>query len=257
MEKEFNKLPLEMRSNILKYNPYMQRLNKPLRESTKRYFYEQYCDYPISKKEFVNYVNVFKPEQFAIFVKSDNYKVLLFNYDEERDQYEVDYYLLSVQASDVEEFIISYDYTQYQNDSFDNLMRTFAHNYKYEISYDVQLSINILKERSCDIVDPYYPYNYMKRQFIKEVSVHRHGSDLDQTYELITTLWYMIVSYNIWNRSNVEEELETIFFNLDNVIFDSLGHLLDEDNTEHMNVLNEQYDVNFDLISNHILTPLQ
>src|SRR5438445_13008697 len=140
---EFNQLPIEMSSNILKYNPYMQQLNKTYQQSTKHLFYEQYCDTPISQKEFVNYVNIFKPKQFSMFVLDENFKILLFTYNEELDKYIVDYYLFTIDLSDVEEYKMTYEYTYYHYNSFNHYIKLFSHNYKHQVFYDIQLSIDI------------------------------------------------------------------------------------------------------------------
>jgi hypothetical protein len=255
MEKKFNELPMDMRTSILGYNPYSQQLNTAYKQSTQYLFYNEYCDTPISQKEFINYVNIFKPEQFAIFVNADEkFKFILFTYDDVTNKYAADFYLLTIELVDVEEYKIIYEYTEYHMDSFNHLINTFKNNYQYDVFYDLQLSINILKERSCNQINPTYSYNFVKNQFVKHTTINTTGQDVNETFKLTTSLWYMIASYAIWNRSEID--IESVYYYLDDIIFDSMGEALD-DISQTINQLNKQYDTYFDLIANHILTPLK
>jgi hypothetical protein len=220
-----NQLPLEIQSHIIGYNPYMQRLNKTYGQTTKGYFYEKFCDSFISQNEFVHYVKLFKPVQFALFVeKDDQYRILLFN--NYNHLYQLTIYHFYIDNVDVEEYNINYDYTQLNMDTIANLFNYINHHFKYNVMYDVQLSLDILDERSqCTNVNSRYSYIYMLNQFTKNKTI-KHGSDINTLFDLIKKILYMIVSYKIMNDEDIDDVIVGLDFS--NIIFDALGQAIDD-----------------------------
>ena len=92
--------------------------------------------------------------------------------------------------------------------------------------YDVQLSLDILDERSqCTNVNSRYSYIYMLNQFTKNKTI-KHGSDINTLFDLIKKILYMIVSYKIMNDEDIDDVIVGLDFS--NIIFDALGQAIDD-----------------------------
>lgn len=63
----FNQLPLEIQAEILKLSNYQRCIKKSLNQYNLSLFRENIGNRPISKKEFLNYFNQYKPDNFIIF----------------------------------------------------------------------------------------------------------------------------------------------------------------------------------------------
>jgi hypothetical protein len=245
----FNQLPLEIQSHIIGYNPHMQQLNKTYRQTTRNYFYDKFCNSPISQNEFFHYVKLFKPVQFALFVdKGEHFRILLFN--QYNHFYQLTIYHLYITEIDVGEYKINYDYTQLHMDTFTNLIQTISHHFKHDMMYDVQLSLDILDERvQCTDINPRYSYVYMQHNFMQNVK-ETAGGDLSFIFNLIKKLWYMIMSYKIMNEENTENVIDELYFiQLDEMIFNEMGQLVNNDDIKE---LEEEYKNYYDIIMTHL-----
>lgn len=63
----FNQLPLEIQTEILKCSIYQRCIKKSLNQYNLSLFRENIGNKPISTKEFLNYFNQYKPDNFIIF----------------------------------------------------------------------------------------------------------------------------------------------------------------------------------------------
>lgn len=244
MLKEFNELPLEMQSHIISYNPYMQRLSKTYYQSTKSYYYDRYCHLPINKNEFINYVNQYQPQHFAVFVdKGHLFKVFLFQFIDQH-QYSVDFLTLSIDLVDVEEYRIMTDYGSFQIDTFTNLIATMGHNFKHHVYYDLSLTINILNKRPCIKINPLYGLEQTKTFFLGVLNKKLNGSDVDTLFSLLTKLNYLIVSYEMDQEKDNDNILSLLYYDINDITFDAMGNAIDDINNIIDLMMNDynQYD---------------
>jgi hypothetical protein len=238
MLKEFDLLPLEMRTNILRYNPYMRRMNKTFYETTKQFYYEEYCDLPISQNEFINYVNHYEPEHFKMIVdKGDTYKVFTFNSFGDH-KYDVEILTLSINNTDVEEYKIITDFNAFNVDLFKNLMFLFRHNFKWHVYYDLKLTQDIVNTRSCAVINPNYGLEYTQKNFENNMKYNIVGGDLNTMFSLITKIYYMKL-----NNENLEFGfLDFGFLDIDlNTTYDEMGNAIDYDMEEELKKIIEEY----------------
>ncbi len=66
----FNKLPIEIQAEILKCSIYQRCIKKSLNQYNLSLFCDNIGTRPVSKKEFLNYFNQYKPDYFIIFQKN-------------------------------------------------------------------------------------------------------------------------------------------------------------------------------------------
>lgn len=231
MLKEFNKLPLEIQSDVLQYNPYMRSLNKTFNESTKQYYYNNYCQLPISKKEFIKYVNLYHPSQFALFFNEDeDYKILVFTLSR-NDFYELDTFTITIDPIDIDEYKIIYKYGQYYIQQFNNIISTFNHYFAHDIYYDLNLTKNIISERRCDQLNDHYISNYITNELNKHIYIKKYESDYKHIMNLLTNIVYMTMNLEFGFHPNTIE-----------IIFDSMGNAIDGDDFDTtVDLLKKEY----------------
>ena len=256
MLKEFNELPLEMQSNILRFNPNMRKINKIFYEDTKQYYYDTYCQLPISQNEFMKYINKHLPDQFAIFsFQEENFKVLVFE-NKGEDFYYLREFTLKVDEIDIDEYFIRHDFDEYHVMKLNNLIKSFQYLYdNWIIYYDVQLTFNIVLERACSQINPQYEVEYTRTNFINNVQNIVFDNNLFSLFNMLSKLMYMYFSYLIYNNNlNDENVYEDLIIDLEDIVFNNRGEII-EIEIDLNDKLNE-YEKKYNKYYNHFLNQI-
>lgn len=246
LKEQFNELPIEMQSNILRFNPHMRSINKTFYHTTKQYYYDEYCQLPISKHEFINYINEYEPEQFAMFVdKGDTYKMLLFTSFGDMS-YQMMIMTFSENNVDIDEYKIIFDYSHFNIHQFKDLLFTIEHNFKYPYYFDVQLTKNIVKQRSCYNINQQYADDYINNYLQKFIHVNEYASDMDNIFDLIKKSFYLNESNEIYNKYGVILHYRNAILD---IIYNHMGDSIDDDYDidviikELIDDINEMYNI--------------
>jgi hypothetical protein len=226
----FNTLPLDLQSNILKYNPYARSLNKTYTNMNQQLFYEQQCDLPISKHEFVSYINQYSPKKFAIFVDEGlKFNIYMFNC------YYLNYHNIKEYIVDIYSFTWDNGIIFYYNcksGSVNQLLNTLSYSSSF---IDLILSKNILEQRPCQSYNPNYIQNYLTKHFNKIIN------EPDDLWELFKNKLYLM--YNIDINNNTYELVDFV----DDA--DTLYNF-DLNNQEFVDLIVDHYDTQYDLVYN-------
>lgn len=186
-------LPVDIKQEILKYNPYYYRLNKDI--YNKNLYYNNHCHLPISKQELFNYINDVVPRSFYIFTEDstgiltihefDIYDGINYVYDITQ-LYKADVYNGSIIKLNTKSNFFSINTLQITIDFIINLYKNT--NIVY---FDIYTTYNILSRRqSCIGINP----NYNKEitlNFIKSMLTKVNIVDLNSYFEWTKQIMYL------------------------------------------------------------------
>lgn len=184
----FNRFPKDIQLYILKENPNFMLVNKYSAQEGRHLFEEKYCNNPISKHEFINYIHSDMKPDFTIYaINNDIYEIWHFKYNGRH--YELDKVLAINRMTDILTQYVFIGDGDYLINSISNLYKT----YKY-IHYDIMSVNNIIKRRQChmDNFNFYYSMDYVNN--------------------MLTYMNDDITSENLFNMS-----LLNIYFNEENI----------------------------------------
>lgn len=232
----FNELPLDVQANILKYNPSMRSLNKTFHHYD-YLFYEQQCTLPISRREFLNYINQSQPSQFNLYYKT-NFSFVVYQFYKHLNGYIVDYYSFYLYTD-----YIKYRFT-FKSGSIDQLLNLVSFN--EHLYFDVLTIATIFQWRSCQ---PYIQ-DYIKLQFndFNKSPIQNLYASL---FNLIKNNLYLLSQYDLYNNTQLfgdfMEELEE-----DNLVNEHLNEdILRNVTPLYQQQFNHSYQL-FNLLYKHI-----
>lgn len=203
---DFNTLPKEMKDEILKYNPSSRQISTDYGHNPvfKQLYNQHYCDLPISKKEFLNYINTHHPENFILYLEDrDRYGFPRFSiYELEKKDY--DYYRQDLTVFNI--IPIDNEYT-FDIQYYDENITLSTYDFKFNF-IDLQTMMDIYQQRGC-------PY---KESLIKELdSDYRTGNDMLDAFNTLKNILYIhqewIMTFGDNHVSIIEEPLFYFIFN--------------------------------------------
>lgn len=245
-DNDFNQLPFDLQSNILKYSPYMKSLNKTYNQNTvaNLLYYQEQCHLPISKKEFINYIEQYNPKYFAVFESSEQvFTISVFHATTHPLYYNRDYYEYVKKSN-----VIYYNFN-FSSESIHIYYKYINNSQSY---YDLNLTLNILKERPCLHYNPNYIYNYINNQFNTLVYPIVFNQHINHVFIMLKQIIYMMMSYQIYHHRyniNFDYYLDEVSF----IIYDDNGLPID-DQSDLMKIYKNDYDVYHAVMVNLIKT---
>jgi hypothetical protein len=232
---QFNQLPTEIQTHVLKEYPNFRQINK--QQYKEKYLFDTlYCNLPVSKKEFLNYLKS-GVKNFVIYhfqdLITDIYSFSFYN-----NTYELLQYSMFIDNEDVDEFIIGNDKTvEISYEGWDDLVdHVLALD---DIYYDVKTVNYIVSKRGCHINN--YAMNYCIK-YMDDILALKvgDGGDIGHMYNKLFKLLYLTTSYDVikgLNHTFFSDSIELQFtgmgdvFNMDQANYDqTLEHI--KHNTE-------------------------
>lgn len=208
----FDKLPWEIKLEIVKYCPKFKTLSTQYNKE-KQLYYDMYGQVPISKKEMLDYINT-KPEKFMLFMGYDEgqNKACILN---KGIQYIVDFVNIEIEEFDTNEYQVIVERQKHKKiDDFE-----FYIQYIFKL-YDIKMDLVSQKE----IYDLRgFHTNYSHDRIQKQlVLIPSDISTLDGMYQSLTNLLFMKMNVDMYNHGYRE-----IYDHNDFEISYQDGHILD------------------------------
>jgi hypothetical protein len=177
MEKQielFNAFPQDVQLYILKENPTFRLISKYHATEGKQLFEDTYCNNPISKHEFLTYIDSNLKPSYTMYAINDN-KCKIIQFQNIRGKYIC--YIVVIKLNG-ELFTQSYvNYGIYNLKDIDKLYKK----YKY-IHYDINTVNNIIKKRNCNIHK--HNINYSIKYLDNMVSYKKNDVTLENFYNM-------------------------------------------------------------------------
>ncbi len=221
MQSYFNLLPRDAQMEILKYYPSYRSLSTSY-YNEQQTFYNQYCDEPISKKEFVHYFINNSPEYTVLYGDNkENKACIIVVIKKLKDKYMVHKIKISIMEEDIGEYVVNINQQKRKSDNPLNFI-SYLYDF-YDIIYDMMTMENIVLHRPCEAIKPGYSNMYIKKYF----QVPKYTEDIttiDGLYDNIRDLLYL--------RANIDDYIENIIGYYDDYgfIYDANGDLIDDEN---------------------------
>jgi len=209
MEGRIQYLPLDIQNIIREEYPYFARLSKQYYSGEKQL--QRLCNKRISKREFINYINIYQPEYFYAYYENDEiYYVLEGSLTEQG--YQIKTYIIKIERSKLtEQIILEIETPIYTKNMEDYLL------YVDELDYDLVTTYNIVKNlrKICK----------NGKQFVmKEFDIHLHMNtgpcNLDSLMNKIKTCIYLISNEMIiTNKVRLQIFIVPLHITVRNMIF--------------------------------------
>lgn len=210
---QFNDLPLDLQAEILKNSKYGRSISKTSSEHNPKLFYDEYCQFPISKQELLNYIKKFNPPYFILFCIGFHsfvayvfiwaggfYQVIEHHYENSR--------LLSYKRKTSQEYgLIN---AIYYSSNRDDVI----------VGADLNLTRSIIEQRQ-QCKDINYVNDYLKkevdRNLNKNLNPFKNNGSGEKLFLVVSKNLYLMINYYIIENGVIEEDL------IQNYVNDSVG----------------------------------
>lgn len=250
-----HQLPLEIQSIIRDEMPTFSRLSHI--HVAGKHIIEKLCNKDIGKLEFLNYIYLYEPDYFIIYMEeNDNYYVLEGikynnNYYNKNAYYNIIPYSVKINNESL--------YTKritMKKEGGQHLLIDDLHDYIMNLGnlyYDILTTYTIYKHlrKECNYLDDKF---YIKTQFNKHI-INEGNTDFDMLYNQLKICMYLVS-----NDMIIKNHLDFIIFVIPNQ--DLINHLIFDknntyigDNIDFINVqdfLDEIYDMTIEDVENFI-----
>lgn len=205
------KLPVELQTEILKYNPSFRQTSSIIYNNTyaQHQFVKQHCYTPITTREFEKYLYTYKPNYFIIYSEYE-YEFSKAEYYKEGNTYRVINTVLTLDNTDVDEYKFDIRKTRPLYIDLNQILDLDEE----IVQYDKDTTFNILKLRNCDTYLPNYSKKYTNSIF-NQLTLINKVNYRDDFYLFLKSLLYL----------NIDINNDDLY----NILFNSYGEPYDED----------------------------
>ncbi len=223
MNTYFNLLPRETQYEIYKRYPQFRTLSSQHYKEEQLY-YNQYCDLPISKNEFINYIKT--SSNFVLYVVGENdyhETYTVYHFSKTFGRYLIDIIKIYVDQVDEGEYIIKkHDRHKIVSANINTKNNIFEFIDELgDFNYDIVTMVNILSKRDCETIKPGYAKNYAKKYLnIQDENIET----LEGLYQHLKTTLYLLSNNNMLNDQNINLNV----YDSLSLIYDHNSNLIDD-----------------------------
>lgn len=210
MDLQIKNFPIEIQIEIFKYKPFFRRINKEFYYHGRNVFNQLYSHLPISKYEFMRYQTHFHGTIFK-HMDYDLAAIYLRNDDKNELRLELNHNPRSISSRHYCKHIcVSIMDSSGQYDNYNRMVKNFPY-VRVPLLYDLQSTIQIIKNRQCLIIDQQFIKYYLDSLFIS------NGSDFDNLNTKLQYIFYLAppedlltlniqINYRFYNEIVIEDE---------------------------------------------------
>ena len=188
-------LPSEIYAEILKSFANQRQISKNINQYNKQLFYNAYCQQDISQHEIVNYLTGHNGYTVYMFVEDvDGYNKPYLNLYEiipGNQNFLIHIFTISIDHINNGEFIETLNNKSFKTTNIDKFIKTFKN---LKVYYDVFTTVQIIRHRHCDLLNPTYMQDYMANQLIQQTP-NIIVNDVYSLYHLYKKLLYICLLY--------------------------------------------------------------